>query len=154
MSTNPWQTARDKQQAASGGIYLTLPSDGDSEIVVFAGPPHTQRTYWDESEGRSVVLGDDEQPPTGTRAKVQHKVCVYVPAINDMKILRMSASTFERVVDVVDEVGMADFVTTKIKIRRKGTGKLTEYVISSLGLLSAEERERMQSMDLIDVRQD
>jgi len=146
-----WQRAKEIQQgAASGGLYLEF-GDGDSEVVVFAGPPHTQRVYWDEDERRSVVLGDDEQPPSGVRARVQHRCCVYVPAVNDMKILRMSATTFEGVVDLVDEIGMAEFVRTKIKMRRRGVGKATSYSVSSLGSMSADELAAMQEHDLIPI---
>jgi len=144
-----WQDSRDANDGAGGGgLFLKLNS-GDKATVVFRGEPLTERSYWDNSKGHSVLLEPGEEAPKDSEGeKITHKLNVYVVEDNDTKIMQLNAPTFDLVDSVMQEIGEDAFFAQKIVIKRDGTGLKTRYKVIAVGPLDADAFEDMRSQPL------
>lgn len=125
-----WSNLKSAASRASGngGRYLKL-SDGDRYELLFMCPPHQKEVTW--PDGRTSVRFAARVYATSDPAGVQQ--LEFGPGVAR---------------DLADELAGQDPGTTKVMIRRTGSGKTdTRYTVARMGQASADEIKAAQEAD-------
>jgi len=95
------------------------------------------------SGGQYIPLGtcsetiDCEQCKKGYEAKLRYKWVVYLPEINDVRVLSVGPKTGDEICQIAIKEGVRNF---ELVINRSGIGKQTRYKINKVELSKIDEK--------------
>jgi len=148
-----WDFATERASESEGdGIFLRI-EDGEEAKVIFAGKPFVFATIWNNEEKRSERFDEDKHD--GKRPRWRYRINVLNlsqvgeddPAV---QILEMGARLFKKLDEMREEVGL----DRAFKLKRKGSGKKTEYSLIGLKELTKDQLEKRDATQLLELDPD
>jgi hypothetical protein len=141
-----WTSAEERVNKSDlqDGLWVKLPNDGDSVVVVFKGEPHVREVHWD---GKTYVDGP------GPDGKASLKISSNVVIGSEMKIIEVNKSTFKDILKVRAKYGLDNWSFEIKRHGEAGNAKTTYSILPETQLTAAQKAEidRLPLHDLASV---
>lgn len=144
--TDDYEDADDLRSSTKGGDYIRL-KDGEEAIVVLPFKPFPYRQVWLNSENRSEIY--DPEKHDGMRPQGRFMFACFQQTgetTYEAKAFDASGEAYDVIREAVAEYG----TKTVFKLKRKGSGTDTKYLLHYKRDLEGGELDHVQSLEPLD----